>query len=120
MPRVTKFSEAGKLISKLVNVQSRQFLLDTWTDLVNTTPVKTGKARASWFISPGAPTTRELASGTYGYPETPNLDKYKRNWTKWYITNTAPYIQFLNAGHSQQAPVGFIELAIQKNIIRYG
>lgn len=120
MPRVTRFAEAGNFVSKIVNVESRQFLLDTWTDLVNTTPVKTGKARASWKISPGSPFTREIPAGTYGYPELPNLDKYTRNWTKWYIANTAPYIQDLNAGSSKQAPVGFIELAIQKNIIRYG
>ena len=117
---MTKFVEVGNVVTKLVNVKTRQFLLDVWTDLVDSTPVDTGKARASWKISPGTPTTKELPDGTYGYPPLPDLDRYTRNWTKWYISNTAPYIQFLNAGWSQQAPVGFIETTIQRNIVRYG
>lgn len=120
MPRVKNFREAGNLITKVVDVKSRQFLLDTWTDLVDTTPVKTGKARASWKISPGSPFTREIPDGYYTIPSPPNLDRYKRNWTKWYIANTAPYIEDLNAGSSRQAPAGFVQLAIQKNIAKYG
>jgi hypothetical protein len=120
MPTVKSFREVGNFISKIVDVKSRDFLIDTWTDLVNTTPVASGKARASWKISPGSPFTKELPKGDYGYPSTPDLSRYTRNWTKWYIANTAPYIQRLNDGYSQQAPVGFIELALQKNLVKYG
>lgn len=120
MPRMTKFIDIGNIVTKVVNVKTRDFLIDTWTDLVNTTPVDTGKARASWKISPGSPFTKELPAGDYGYPSPPDLSTYKRNWTKWYISNTAPYISRLNNGWSQQAPVGFIEIAIQRNIVRYG
>lgn len=120
MPRVSEFKSVGKVITKLVEVKSRNFLLGTWNDLVRTTPVKTGKARASWMISAGFPKIKEIPDGTYGMPSPPNLDRYTKNWTQWYITNTAPYITRLNRGYSRQAPVGFIELAIQRNIARYG
>lgn len=120
MPRVVKeFNHVGNYIAKVVNVKTRQFLLDTWTDLVNTTPVKTGKARYSWKISPGSPFTREIPDGNYGYPPMPDLTRYQRNWTKWYIANTAPYIDELNRGSSRKAPAGFIQTAVNRNIIRY-
>lgn len=120
MPRVTKtFGDAGNIIKKIVNVKHRQFMLDVWTELVNTTPVKTGKARYSWKISPGSPYTKEIPDGQYGYPPLPNLDRYVRNWTKWYIANTAPYIAELNQGSSKQAPTGFVEIAIDRVTIRY-
>lgn len=120
MPRVDSFVEAGKIIAHLVEAKKKDFLYALWEELVDLTPVDTGKARASWFISGGAPTTKELPSGNYGYPSRPELDRYKRNYTKWYLTNTAPYIKYLNNGHSEQAPAGFVQMAMQKVIIRYG
>jgi len=121
MPKLNAktFGDVGNYVGKIVNVKTRQFMLDVWTELVNTTPVKTGKARYSWKISAGSPFTKEIPDGTYGYPPLPNLDRYIRNWTKWYIANTAPYILELDGGSSKQAPSGFIKLSIDKVIIRY-
>jgi len=119
MPRVDSFKEAGKLIAHFVDVHTKDFLYDLWFELVELTPVDTGRARASWYVTGGAPKRVVLPDGQYDFPSPPDLDKYKRNYTKWFVSNTAPYIEFLNAGHSRQAPSGFIQQAIAKVTLRY-
>lgn len=119
VPKVRNFFEAANLVAELVEVKQRQFLLDTWNELVDATPVLTGKARASWFLSPGFPKTIELPDGVYGRPVEPNLAQYKRNHTRWLIANTAPYIAQLNAGNSRQAPAGFVNRIIARNVVNF-
>lgn len=120
MPKVDRFVEAGRLLAHFVQAKEKQFMLDLWEDLANTTPVDTGRARASWRVSGGVPVTVPLPPGEYAYPQPPNLDKYKRNYTKWFLVNTASYIEYLNNGHSQQAPAGFVQAAIQRQIAKHG
>jgi hypothetical protein len=122
MPTVVAngFYEAGRIVAEFLHVKNRTFLLHTWQDLVNTTPVKTGKARASWFVSPGFPITKELPDGIYAKPTAPDLGQYNPRHTRWLISNTAPYIEKLNRGSSKQAPAGFIQSAIYRNLIKYG
>lgn len=120
MPTLKSFHSLRNSVAHIIDVQSRNFLLDTWQDLVDTTPVDTGKARASWFISPGIPHTKELIPGFYPKPILPKLERFKKNYKQWYIANTAPYIGKLNNGYSKQAPAGFIQTAIQRNIAKYG
>lgn len=122
MPTVVANSlvEVGRLVAEFLHVKQRKFLLATWNDLVDTTPVKTGKARASWFISPGFPFSREIPDGNYARPIEPDLAKYSTKHTRWLISNTAPYIESLNRGSSRKAPAGFVQSAIYKNLIKYG
>lgn len=65
--------------------------LDATADLVAATPVDTGRARQGWQ----AETPTKL--GDQGH-----------------IINDVLYIDRLNAGHSKQAPAGFIESVVQK------
>lgn len=60
------------------------------SDLVSSTPIDTGEARASW--------SKQLSGQTYK------------------LFNRAEYIQYLNAGSSMQAPAFFIE----STALRYG
>lgn len=120
MPTVDNFNDATKLVAHFIEVHTTHFLHDLWSELVSTTPVKSGKARASWFVSPVKPHTKELPKGNYGYPERPNLNRYKLKYKRWYLANTAPYIGKLNRGYSKQAPTGFVERAISKVVSKYG
>jgi hypothetical protein len=43
------------------------------------------------------------------------LSGYDGRQTIW-ILNGLPYIERLNEGHSQQAPAGFVETAIYRNV----
>ena len=118
MPKLRTFSDVAKVISEVVEATNREFLMDTWQELVDATPVKTGKARASWFVSPNLPHLKELPDAHYPYPAPPDLNRYTRNFSLWYIANTAHYIGQLNRGSSRQAPAGFVDTIIKRNVDR--
>ncbi len=94
--------------------------------VVHTTPHDTGQARANWQVTVRAarpPTTpligkldydgdATVAEGTAKIRGTPRPDGHVV-----FITNALPYIQALNEGHSQQAPAGFVELAVQAGAV---
>lgn len=89
--------------------------LDLWKELVDTTPVKTGRTRFNWQIAPTS--SRYLINhppGEYSYPRTPVVERTTTN----VIGNKTPYLIYLNAGSSRQAPALFIEKAIDKVIRR--
>jgi hypothetical protein len=76
-----------------------------------------GRARANWFVGIGtAPTmTTESVdpSGGRALQTGANTIRTSTPGTDIHLTNNLPYIVPLNRGHSHQAPVGFIEQAIQ-------
>jgi hypothetical protein len=72
------------------------------------TPVKTGRARANWFIAEGAPrleTTESTAPPSY-------TGAGLEGRSVIYITNSLPYIVPLEYGHSKRAPYGMVRKAI--------
>jgi len=110
-----KFSaETKKDFSDLLSAAA----LTVYSDLVNTTPVDTGRAKSNWIPSIGSPvyTTRPATDSLSvilqaqavfepdGLPEFPVL----------YIANSLDYIASLNMGSSQQAPAGFVEMAVNR------
>jgi len=99
--------------------------LDLTANLIETTPIDVGWARANWIpeigvrdIEPapapagggtaGANAAQALAVSTviaqYRFPE------------KIQVGNGVPYIGVLNDGHSAQAPAGFVQRAINKTL----
>ena len=89
----------------------------TCEKLIDSTPVDTGYARACWIISVGSRSS--LTGGSPGSvseaPQQLGLIKmatYHVRQGQAFITNNAKYIMRLNAGHSQKAPIGFIQLAV--------
>lgn len=83
-------------------------------ELVNTTPVDTGRARSNWLPSLNVPDLRTVEPG--GKPAVgPVADSFRIDDTIL-ITNNLPYIRRLNEGSSLQAPAGFVEAAIARGI----
>ena len=83
-------------------------------ELVEQTPVDTGRARSNWFASIGSPsgqTTEQTSPQTFDNKSI--YDRYKLNQTI-FITNNLPYIVPLNNGTSQQAPAGFVDATVAK------
>lgn len=84
-------------------------------------PVNTGYARASVRASlqsmpPIDPNSRGVADISYSYNDEPvvlTISRAKLGQTI-YIGWTASYVQFLEYGHSKQAPSGFLGLAAQQ------
>jgi hypothetical protein len=100
--------------------------------LVLGTPVDTGRARANWQVTIGAPATGEAGfaitntktavSGANAAAATQFAITAAIKATSGfaggviYITNNLPYIIPLNEGHSKQAPAGFVQTAILNGI----
>lgn len=70
------------------------------------TPVDTGRARANWFVSEGAPRTDTTESTT------PEQRPQLTGRAPIYVTNSLPYIVPLEFGHSKQAPHGMVRKAL--------
>ena len=80
------------------------------------TPVDTGHARASWIPAVGAPNLVEPegTSSALASAGAAQVMAYKLAQGTLFLSNVAPYIRRLNAGHSQQAPTMFVELCIAR------
>lgn len=88
--------------------------------IVMATPVDTGRSRANWRVSIGAPALNTIEStdpsGSSTISEGLSIINRLVSDTPIYITNNLPYIVPLNQGHSAQAPAGFVETAIDVGI----
>lgn len=73
------------------------------------TPVDTGRARASWIMSEGEPSTFVQPPGKYAGPGAPINPTGKQSV---FIVSNLDYIEPLEHGHSQQAPQGMVRLSI--------
>lgn len=86
--------------------------------VVLATPVDTGRARANWVTSVGAPdyTTSESTdpSGSSAIAQGQRaVGGYKAGAGGIFITNSLPYIARLEDGYSKQAPGGMTKFALQ-------
>jgi len=94
-----------------VSTVIRKVTIDAWGRIVELTPFDTGRARASWRIRKTKPrdSVGVKPPGSYGMPTTPKVPK---GAPILYIVNGLPYIKRLNEGWSEQAPAGFVEMAV--------
>ena len=97
-------------IDKEVEKQLRAKSLKAFADVKLMTPVDTGQARNSWYIG----YTERYFDGEVGSTSNISILTPKDKPQEIIITNGVTYIQFLNNGHSQQAPMKFIESAFKK------
>jgi hypothetical protein len=106
----------------VVTVQ-KKIAFDIFAEIVAQTPIKTGRAMNNWNISVGnpdlsvteiggAPGSIQGAKNTDAAGSLANLQPFSTVW----ISNSLPYIVFLNEGSSIQAPSGFVERSIKNNI----
>jgi hypothetical protein len=89
---------------------------DTYAVLA--TPVDTGRARANWITSIGAPKTE--TTDEVDKEGGPTISAHQRTINRWnigagtiYITNSLPYIIPLDEGSSKKRPEGMSKGAIQ-------
>lgn len=82
------------------------------SELVNTTPVDTGRARSNWI--PSINVVNPVTVEPNNKPSiAPVLKEFKITDTIL-ISNNLPYIRRLNEGSSKQAPAGFVDAAVAK------
>ena len=97
-------------IDKEIEKQLRAKSLKAFADVKLMTPVDTGQARNSWYIG----YTEKYFDGEVGSTSNITILAPKDKPQEIIVTNGVTYIQFLNNGHSQQAPIKFIESAFKK------
>ena len=107
-------------LSKDINQETRALGLRIFRNVILSTPVDEGRARGNWQMSVSRPINSTVSDLDTSGGATLNKGvsvirsainiKYPVIW----ITNNLPYIQRLNEGHSQQAPIMFVETAIQR------
>lgn len=103
----------------------RKITLDIVANLIGSTPVDTGWARANWVPSIGLPVQKNLrnvqvtpqrAAGARGSQQSAigRITGYRLPMGSVFISNNVPYIMRLNDGSSKQEPAGFVQRAIRK------
>ena len=90
-----------------------------YNTLIFITPIDTGRARVSWTISFGAPVDGDVGPGKYPN-SAPYVSRAVSTIKAWqlvngslFISNSVPYIEELDKGHSVQAPNGFTVQAVE-------
>lgn len=120
-----RFGRDSRRFVRNLEVRLRTFYVllgrELHSALSRATPIDTGRAAASWTASLNGPDTRiqppEFAAGGRQQAleearRNVNLDQFIIGDTL-HISNSIPYMVFLNAGSSRQAPRNFIELTFQ-------
>lgn len=102
-----------------VNKLTRVISLNLLRSLVKLTPVDTGRAKGNWFVSSSERSNRSLGEFrrarqaiTAGTATIHNV--INQRYPTITISNNLPYIEKLEQGSSDQAPAGFVELALQR------
>ena len=102
--------------------------LDVTANLVESTPVDTGWARANWVPSIGAPsgggpTVASPGSGDVAGAQSMQqaalvgvAATYRLPMGRVFVSNNVPYIVQLNDGSSRKEPAGFVQRAIRKAV----
>ena len=125
MPHRPQVRRIVSSIDRLIERVVTKIGLDVTANLIETTPVDTGWARANWVPSVGRPERNDpgvrdrsrvpgaQAKQAVGQAE---LLRYKLGRGKAFVTNGVPYIQRLNEGSSQQQPRAFVQRAVRKAV----
>lgn len=102
-------AESASITAKTANKAGR--------NLVTTTPVDTAFARSNWVASIGAPdlSLRAIRGVNATVNEIKNITATVKYDQEIHISNggeKVPYLKYLNAGSSFQAPANFVRLAL--------
>lgn len=113
----------AELLEKLKDQTQRKAALEVHSELISTTPVDTGRARAGWGVSadgvgsyiPSVITQPEKwKQGNAPYYPQPRALQTPKGASFIVLYNNVEYIGYLNNGTSSQAPRMFVEKAVEK------
>ena len=116
---IAALAEKAKLDVETV---AKKVTADLFTAVVLKSPVDTGRFRANWNVSVGAPdytTTTSTAKGR-GVTEAARAATLDIGGVVW-LANGLPYARRLEFGWSKQAPTGMVRLSLlefRRNALR--
>jgi len=122
---LTEFAKRMHLRGEQVALSSRALVrrigVTMATEVINATPIKTGRAQLNWQVSQGAPARTYLQPSagpasthrTALQRATARALRYNARRGALYLVNNAPYIDELDKkGTSSQAPANFVRRAV--------
>lgn len=105
----------------------RSIVFEVTAELVGSTPVATGWARANWIpsiaVPDSAPKTNRptpgIVSGAAAQQAAglASMASYRFGEVA-FIVNNVPYIRKLNSGSSSQAPAGFVDRSVETGVAK--
>ena len=108
--KIEGIDELDAALDVLPRVYLHNFIDLAWNTLVDTTPVDTGTARASWEIAPNFGSVNYVPYQEYDRPVFP---KYDLDLDTLILGSNNSWMFKLNEGGSWQAPAFFIEAAVE-------
>lgn len=101
-----------------------QVVTDLLSEIVDRTPVRSGRARANWRVSIGSPARGTIRQVDVAGDRTVRagflvLQSMQVLEPQIWITNNVPYALRLERGSSKQAPYGMVALALETVGDRY-
>lgn len=117
------FDKIAKSLGLTVVTVQKKLAFDIFADIVADTPVDTGRAMNNWNISVGTSdrSTTDKGGSEGGIKggkrgEAAAALAGLRPFSTVWISNSLPYIVFLNEGSSDQAPSGWVERNVINNL----
>lgn len=118
MAWINKPSNFTKEVTGDVSEAIRKAALKILRTLTVVSPVDTGRFKGNWLVAINnkAKGVKEVEDkvGTATFAEGASWISTQRGFEEIWISNNLPYGERLNAGHSTQAPAGFMEMAVAK------
>lgn len=123
MSRQRQLRAINQALDNFIGDLVQEITLEVTEQLVATTPVDTGWARANWVPQIGSPfsstagTRSEAENGFINAGVQENgiaavATTYRLDQGEVFVTNNVPYITSLNQGSSSQAPTDFVPTSI--------
>jgi hypothetical protein len=124
-----------KVPPEQLGIIHRKMAFQAVTGVINRTPVDTGRARGNWMVDINRVPTGARAIGGERGPRVSKREassisqreadkaiaKLKQNpFVATHITNNVEYIEFLEAGGSDQAPNGMVALTVLDLVTQFG
>lgn len=122
MPRDPQTAKIGRAMREKLSQMLSDVMIAAADSVTRATPVDTGHAMSNWILSTGAPYaavagSRESVSFSEQAAGIAKVQRYDIGRDgKIYLRNNVHYLQYLDRGHSQQAPRGFVTIALQQGV----
>ena len=112
MARIVKLENLGRLVKESVKANTaleyKAIAFEMFSQVIQKTPVDTGRARGNWNITTDSPDYSTTESG-----QSPSVEvEVGNDFPDIYIANGLDYVVELEEGRSEQAPTGIIVPAI--------
>lgn len=111
----------GQATKKQMGTLLRRAAFEVFRDVVKGSPVDTGRFKSSWFIAVGDPDRSVAPEGSHPQADAESLVRLQSvtpasvdGTQPIIISNNLPYAEALADGHSQRAPSGWIQAAVDR------